>query len=124
MRLSLRMALLTVASAVLILGTASFAAAKNEPKPPRGGNPHHATLQPDGGQGAVAQPGGCQTTDPTVTGTGNVVLNPTGATNFTCQGALPADAETPDRPVKVDLGDCDTILTPSGRVRTICHSRP
>jgi hypothetical protein len=122
------MVLLTVISAVLILGTASFAAAKPGPKPPRGNNPHVAeeqdAAQAATGQGAVAQPGGCQTTDPDVTGSGNVVVNPNGATNFTCHGELPAGEETPNRPVKVDLGDCDTVLTPAGRVRTICHSRP
>ena len=59
-----------------------------------------------------------------VEGTANLVLNPNGATTFNCHGALPAAATAPDRPVKVDLGDCDTILTPSVRARTICHSRP
>jgi hypothetical protein len=123
------MVLLTVTSAVLMLGTASLAAAKGgPPKPPRGNNPHLAeqqdAAQAAAGQGAVAQPGDCQTTDPVVAGSGNVVVNPSGSTNFTCHGALPAGEDAPSRPVKVDLGDCDTILTPSGRVRTICHSRP
>lgn len=132
MRLSLRIVLLTALSAVLILSVTGVAAAKGGPKPPppQSNNPHLAEAQDNAqataaGQGATAQPGGCQTTDPTVTGTGNVVLNPNGATNFVCHGQLPAGSPTPDRPVKVDLGDeCDTILTPSGRVRTICHSRP
>jgi hypothetical protein len=132
MRPSLRIVLLAALTAVLVLATATVAAAKGGPKDPPSNNPH-AVLQPDGGQaalvpaagqGAVAQPGGCQTSDPTVTGSGNVVVNPNGATNFTCHGALPSGSALPDRPVKVDLGDCDTLLTPSGRVRTICHSRP
>jgi hypothetical protein len=59
-----------------------------------------------------------------VSGSGNVVVNPSGATNFTCHGVLPAGVDAPDRAVKFDFGDCDTIVTPAGRVRTICHSRP
>ena len=137
MRLSLRITLLTLVSAVLVLGATGIAAAKGgppKPPPPKSNSPHAAEAQDSAqaaaapaasAQGATAQPGGCQTTDPTVTGTGNLVLNPNGATNFVCHGQLPAGSPTPPRPVKVDLGnECDTVLTPSGRVRTICHSRP
>lgn len=135
MRLAFRIALLSTASAVLLLGTAGIAAADTDkPKPGRANNPHAAEQSRFGAQepvvvtaagaGATAQPGGCQTSNPTVTGSGNVVVNPSGATNFTCHGALPVGAETPGQAVKVAEGDCDTVLTPSGRVRTICHSRP
>jgi hypothetical protein len=132
MRLSLRFVLLAALAAALTASTAGIAAAKGGP-PPRGNNPHLAEQQdaaaaaaPASGQGATTQQGGCQILglgDP-VEGTANLVLNPNGATTFNCHGALPAGATAPDRPVKVDLGDCDTILTPSVRARTICHSRP
>ena len=133
MRLSLRMVLLTALSAVLILSVSSVAAAKGGPKPPppKSNNPHVAEQQDAaqaaaGGRGAVTQQGDCQLPGlpGDLQGTGNLVLTPNGATNFVCHGELPAGAPAPARPEMVDLGDCDTILTPSGRARTICHSRP
>ena len=148
MRLSLRITFLMLVSAVLVLGVTSVAAAKGgppKPLPPKSNSPHAAEAQDSAqapaapaeapavapapgpaaaGSGAVTQHGGCLTSDPTVTGSGSVILNPNGATNFNCHGKLPAGSPAPDRPVKVSDGDCDTVLTPSGRVRTICHSRP
>lgn len=145
MRFSLRVALLTVISAALILGTASLAAAGGKGGAKQGGNhgaakqngggqgaarpesdTQGAVTQQAGGQGAVTQRGGCQIPglpDP-VQGIGTIVLNPAGNTNFTCHGELPAGVEPPDRPTKVDLGECTTQVTPSGQAKTSCHSKP
>jgi hypothetical protein len=133
MRFSLRAVLLAALMATVMASTAGIAAGKNGPKPPHGNNPFAAEQQdasapaaPVSAQGTTTQQGGCQIPglgDP-LQGTGNLVLNPNGATNFVCHGELPAGEPAPEVPVKVDLGDCDTILTPSGRARTICHSRP
>ncbi|MFL5917485.1 MAG: hypothetical protein ACJ74X_02065 [Gaiellaceae bacterium] len=73
---------------------------------------------------AITQHGGCAIPglDETVTGSGNVV-NQNG-TNFNCHGELPAATPPPDQPVTVELGDCTTKVTPSGKAKTNCHSKP
>ena len=37
---------------------------------------------------------------------------------------LPAGTPAPDHPTKVDLGDCTTMVNPSGNAKTSCHSKP
>ena len=141
MRLSLRFVSLTLLSAALMLGTAGLAAAHNGgpgrgkqlradgqalAAAPRGDSQSAAAPSAAGAQGATTQHGGCQIPglpDP-LQGNGNLVLNPNDNTNFTCHADLPAGTPAPDRPTKVDLGDCTTMVTPSGNAKTSCHSKP
>jgi hypothetical protein len=134
MRFSLRIALLTL-SATLALGVAGVAAAGQgagkwgKVAGAKHGSGQSAAAQgggtaSQGGQGAATNHGGCEIIGlpSSVQGTGNVVANPNG-TNYGCHGELPAGETPPDRPVKVETGDCVTQVTPSGQVKTTCHSK-
>jgi hypothetical protein len=134
MRLTLRIALLA-ALATLALATAGLAlAGGGSGKWGKVASAKHGTSQAQGtagpaaaggGQGgAVTNHGGCEIPGlpGTVTGNGNIVVN-NGGTNFTCHGELPAGTPAPDHPEKVDLGDCQTMVTPSGKAKTTCHSK-
>jgi hypothetical protein len=132
MRFLLRLLLLALVSTLVVFSAVGVASAGDwgRVSAAKHGNGQAAAAQNDvqgaasqgGGQGASTNHGGCVILDPSATGLGNVVVNPNG-TNYTCHGELPAGVSAPDRPVKVDDGDCTSLLTPSGKAKTSCHSK-
>jgi hypothetical protein len=137
MRFLLRLLLLATLSTLVVLGTVGVASAGDwgRVSAAKHGNGQGASTQGGvqgtasqaGTQGASTNHGGCLIVVPglpsAIEGTGNVVVNQAG-TNFTCHGELPAGETLPDRPVKVEDDDCVTVVTPSGKAMTTCHSRP
>jgi hypothetical protein len=116
MRLSARIAPVVAGVALVLCGTATAGI---------GSRPIQDLGSFDASSPATAQQGDCLLPglDGTVVGSGTVVVNQNG-TNFNCHGTLPESVPPPDQPVTVDLGDCTTKVTPSGKAKTSCHSKP
>ena len=76
------------------------------------------------GGGAISAPTTCLLSVPgygDVTGSGRVVLTPSGKQTVTCHASLPAGTQAPGKPVELGAGACKITIVPSGTVVAHCN---
>ena len=74
------------------------------------------------GGGAVSAPTTCLISAPgfpDTTGTGRVLITPSGNQHLTCQGQLPAGS-APSKSLRLDAGPCTILITTSGAITARC----